>query len=190
MLGSRARDEKVVVLSAAHITNWDINYRYATFFLLISACRDFRYRSVTPRLVGKLYFIMHTHSDANQIFKHFSESERWSLLASHIFTAITSFMHYEFSAHSHASLHICCVRPRLVCITVSPTLSFSVLPLPFYYDISSYETLSTAFFIPRSSLLLFWYEHFWCLIILIKILFLRRDGRKRKHISCCFMIFS
>lgn len=52
--------------------------------------------------------------------------------------------------------------------------------LRFYYDILSNETLSTGFFIPRSSHLLFWYEHFWCLIILIKMLFRGRGSGCRK----------
>lgn len=86
---------------------------------------------------------------------------------------------------------IYCVLPPDV-DTASHTQDLSVLMLLFYYDIFSYETLSTGFFISRSSLLLFWYEHFWCLIILIKMLFL--DGGKLrgesewKHIFCCTFV--
>jgi hypothetical protein len=74
-------------------------------------------------------------------------------------------------------------------ITLSDCLFCFVVS--FYYDIFSYGALSTGFFIPRSSLPLFWYEHFWCLIILIKMLFLER--RKNRNCRRCekhiFLLF-
>lgn len=79
---------------------------------------------------------MHTHSDANQIFKHFSVSERWSLLALHIFTAITLFLHYEYSAHLHAGLHKCYVRRRFCVYNSFPhtqLLFLLLLPLLFFF---------------------------------------------------------
>lgn len=57
---------------SAHITNWDINYRYAPL-LLISAWRggkDSGYR-FSGQLRSAADTVVHAHSDANQISKYF-----------------------------------------------------------------------------------------------------------------------
>lgn len=126
-----------------------------------------------------------------------------------LYSAITSFLHHEYSIHSHVGMHIL-YAARFMC---SERFIFHSLAehsgflfagsggcrlllllrlfFFFFYDSASYGTLSTGFFILRSSLrLVFWYEHFWCLIILIKMLFLEgvESWKQEKTKFCCFFV--
>lgn len=119
-----------------------------------------------------------------------SGKKRWS---SSLLASACLYSHNFISAlwifHSLAlpTMHeyIVCLRFMYTELSLSPTHSGLAVfgSAAFYYDIFSYEALSTGcFFIARSSFLLFWYKHFWCLIILIKMLFLgEREEKERER---------
>lgn len=115
------------------------------------------------------YILWRTHIQM-QIRYSNNSSEEIIVSPCSAFTAITALLHYEYSIHWHAGMHILCALE--VFMSTQPSLStlriLVRLLLPrldasrcrcfffiFYYDISSHGTLSTGFFIPRSSLLLF-----------------------------------
>lgn len=125
-----------------------------------------------------------------------------------LYSAITSFLHHEYSIHSHVGMHILYAArfmcsERFIFHSLAEHSGFlfvgSVLAgcycccdcFSSFYDSASYGTLSTGFFILRSSLrLVFWYEHFWCLIILIKMLFLEgvESWKQKKTLYIFFFV--
>lgn len=120
-----------------------------------------------------------------------------------LYIAITSFLHYEYSIHSQVAC-IYCIYAILcfavLCWLMWTTDSLTTLRLSFC------SAAAAAFLAVAVTLLLwysfvrntvdrlfhttlitsspFWYEHFWCLIILIKLLFLEWARKERKKGTC------